>query len=309
MTFPIHDCLTITLNPAIDRTIVIPDFTAGKVNRVQSESWTAGGKGVNVASALADTGHSVAVSGFLGRENDAIFQELFARKSITDLFLRIDGATRTGIKITDPSTQETTDINFSGASPRPANLRTLRQMLDHRDARWYVLAGSLPPEVEPHVYRDITMALKSRGRRVAVDASGEALRQAIDAAPSLIKPNVHELSELVGRELTSASDIESAGRELLSTGIETVVVSMGGDGACFITADETIFARPPAIPIRTTVGAGDAMVAGLVSGALRGLSLGEAARLATAFSLNAIAAEPVPPSQIEQFTHQVLIQS
>lgn len=309
MPYPIHDCLTITLNPAIDRAISIPDFAAGKVNRVQTETLTAGGKGVNVASSLAEAGHSVAVTGFLGRENDAIFQKLFARKSITDLFVRVDGATRTGIKITDPHNQETTDINFPGVAPQPAHLRLLRETLDQRDARWYVIAGSLPPDVDPSIYRDLTMALKSRGRDVAVDASGPALRHAIDATPSLIKPNIHELSELVERELTSPEEVAEAARQLLSTGIDTVVVSMGGAGACFVTAHETLFACPPAIPIRTTVGAGDAMVAGLVSASLRGLPLAESARLATAFSLNAISAEPFSPGRIDSFSREVRIES
>lgn len=304
---PLYDCLTITLNPAIDRTITIPDFAAGKVNRVQGETWTAGGKGVNVASSLADAGYRVAATGFLGSDNDAIFQKHFARKSITDLFVRIEGETRTGIKITDPTNQQTTDINFAGVSPQATDLRALRHALDCSDARWFVLSGSLPPDVVPTIYRDLVMALISRGRKVALDVSGLPLRYAIDGTPTLIKPNIHELSELVGRTLTSPSEVIQAARQLLSTGIETIVVSMGGEGACFVTADETLLAQPPAIEIRTTVGAGDAMVAGLVSAALRGLTLAETARLATAFSLRAIAATPPSPGTVDAFAHDVVV--
>ena len=198
-----YDCLSITLNPAIDRTISIPNFEAGKVNRVQGEYSNAGGKGVNVASSLADAGHSVAVTGFLGRENAVLFERHFTRKRIADHFVRLDGETRVGIKITDPVLKETTDINFPGAEPLPSDLTALRAAIEQVDAEWFVIAGSLPPGVETTIYRDLTESLKARGRKVALDTSGETLNHAIEARPSLIKPNIHELEGLVGRPLSS----------------------------------------------------------------------------------------------------------
>jgi 1-phosphofructokinase len=283
-----YDCLAITLNPAIDRTITIPNFQAGKVNRVQGEYSNAGGKGVNVASSLADAGHKIAVTGFLGRENVALFERLFARKRIADHFVRLDGETRVGIKITDPVLKETTDINFPGAEPLPSDLAALRAIVDHFDAEWFVLAGSLPPGVETTIYRDLTAALKARGRKVALDTSGDSLNHAIGAVPSFIKPNIHELEGLVGRALPSREAVTEAARELVARGIEMVVVSMGEQGACFVGAEGVLFATPPAIEVRSTVGAGDAMVAGVLSSRIRGLSLAETARVSTAFSVRAI---------------------
>jgi 1-phosphofructokinase len=283
-----YDCLAITLNPAIDRTITIPNFQAGKVNRVQGEYSNAGGKGVNVASSLADAGHKIAVTGFLGRENVHLFERLFARKRIADYFVRLDGETRVGIKITDPVLKETTDINFPGAEPLPSDLAALRAVIDQVDAQWFVIAGSLPPGVEVTVYRDFAKSLKSRGRKVALDTSGESLNHAIEALPAFIKPNIHELEGLVGRALPSRDEVAAAAGELVARGIETVVVSMGEQGACFVGAEGVLFATPPAIEVRSTVGAGDAMVAGVLSSKLRGLSLAETARLSTAFSVRAI---------------------
>ncbi len=283
-----YDCLAITLNPAIDRTITIPNFQAGKVNRVQGEYSNAGGKGVNVASSLADAGHKIAVTGFLGRENVALFERLFARKRIADHFVRLDGETRVGIKITDPVLKETTDINFPGAEPLPSDLAALRAIVDHFDAEWFVLAGSLPPGVETTIYRDLTAALKARGRKVALDTSGDSLNHAIGAVPSFIKPNIHELEGLVGRALPSREAVTEAARELVARGIEMVVVSMGEQGACFVGAEGVLFATPPAIEVRSTVGAGDAMVAGVLSSKIRGLSLAETAQVSTAFSVRAI---------------------
>ena len=302
-----YDCITITLNPAIDRTIAISNFQAGKVNRVQGEYLNAGGKGVNVASSLADAGHRVAVTGFLGRENATVFERLFARKRIADHFVRLQGETRVGIKITDPVLKETTDINFPGAEPLPSDLTALRAMIDQIDAEWFVIAGSLPPGLKTTIYRDLTESLKARGRKVALDTSGETLNHAIEASPAFIKPNIHELEGLVGRPLSSRDAVVAAAKELVARGIEMVVVSMGHEGACFVGAEGILFASPPEIEVRSTVGAGDAMVAGVVSAKLRGLGLAETARLSTAFSVRAIG-KLDPDVTIEALSQKVSVQ-
>jgi 1-phosphofructokinase len=303
-----YDCLAITLNPAIDRTITIPNFEAGKVNRVQGEYLNAGGKGVNVASSLADVGHTVAVTGFLGRENSAVFERLFARKRIADHFVRLEGETRVGIKITDPVRKETTDINFAGAEPLPSDIVTLRAAIDQISAEWFVIAGSLPPGVETTIYRELAQSLKARQKKVALDTSGETLNHAIEALPTLIKPNIHELEALVKRPLPSREAVVEAARELVAQGIGTVVVSMGHEGACFVGSEGVFFATPPEIEVRSTVGAGDAMVAGMVSAKLRGLSLPQAARLSTAFSVRAIG-KLDPELTVEALSEKVAITS
>jgi len=303
MTDPFH-VVTITLNPAIDRTLVIPEFEAGKVHRVESERRNAGGKGVNVAAALARAGHRVAVTGFLGRENTAVFEDLFEAEGIHDRFLRIPGATRTGIKITDPVRQQTTDINFPGVVPSGDDLVALRDSVHTLSADWFVLAGSLPPGVDAAIYRDLTRTLKDRGALVAVDASNVPLRLAVEARPDLIKPNIHELEELVGHSVESPSEVAAAAADLVRQGIGCVVVSLGAQGACFTTSDGSILAVPPAVEIRTTVGAGDAMVAGILSSSLRRRTVEETARMATAFSLRAISVTPV---SAEEFASQVVL--
>ena len=282
------DIVTVTLNPAIDRTVTIPNFTAGAVNRVEAVRSNPGGKGVNVASSLADAGHRIAVTGFLGRENTASFEALFAQKNIADQFIRIAGQTRVGIKVVDPVLNQTTDINFPGPAASSADLEALAQQINSLDADCFVLAGSMPPGVAPTIYRDLVAALRARGKRVVLDASGEALTHALEAKPHLFKPNIHELGELLGTTLSGEPAVITAARKLIATGIEQVVVSMGRDGACFVTADEALVARPPEVEVRSTVGAGDAMVAGIVSAQTRKLSLADAARVATAFSVHAL---------------------
>lgn len=283
-----YEAVTLTLNPAIDRTVTIENFTAGKVNRAGEIRSYPGGKGVNVASALADFGNEVAATGFLGRDNCGSFEALFARKGIGDHFVRIDGQTRVGIKITDPVRNETTDINFPGQAPAAADMDALIDRLDGMNARWFVLAGSLPPAVKSTIYRDLAVRLKSHGSKVALDTSGDSLAHALEAGPDLIKPNIHELEALLGEKLEGESAVIAAARELVARGVELVIVSMGREGACYVTAEESLVARPPDVEVRSTVGAGDAMVAGTVAGRLRDLSLGDCARMGTAFSLEAL---------------------
>jgi 1-phosphofructokinase len=286
MSFP--SITTLTLNPAIDRTVTIPGFTAGAVNRVENTCDRPGGKGINVAAALAEHGNVVAALGFLGRDNESAFTAFFDECGIEDHCLRLSGATRVGIKISDPVRHETTDINFPGLSPSIHDLMELRGQLSQLSGGWCVLAGSLPPGVPASIYRDFITLLKERDVRTVLDSSGEALREALKASPDLIKPNVHELEEHLGRALPTEADVIAAARELVAGGVKLVVVSRGADGACFVTADEAVVARPPSITVRSTVGAGDAMVAGIIAAQLSNAPLVDTARLATAFSLSAL---------------------
>lgn len=280
--------VTLTLNPAIDQTVFIPDFQIGQVNRVRDWRFDAGGKGVNVASCLADFGFPVTVTGFLGRENDGIFRQFFAGKAIDDRLIRIAGQTRVGIKLVDPAQQLTTDINFPGLKPTASDLEALFALVKDLAAghQWFVFSGSLPEGVPSTVYRDLAHRL--RGRQVVVDTSGEAFRQAVAAGAFMVKPNIDELSSYLGRPLEGLAAVVQAARDLLSLGINTVVVSMGERGAIFAEGEQALLARPPRVTVQSTVGAGDAMVAGMVAGKNLGYSLAACARLATAFAVDAL---------------------
>jgi 1-phosphofructokinase len=293
---------------------MIPNFTAGAVNRVECACSNPGGKGVNVASALADYGHRVAVTGFLGRANTGSFEKLFAEKRIEDRFIRINGQTRMGIKVVDQVRNQTTDINFPGAAPSADDLIALSEALGAIDAHFTVLAGSVPPGVETDVYRRLIPTLKAGDRRVALDTSEEALRLALESKPNLIKPNIHELETLLGTPLPDRGAVIRAARQLIDRGIEIVVVSMGREGACFVTANEAVAAVPPDVEVRSTVGAGDAMVAGTIAALAKGLPLEETARLATAFSMHALtrhAHQPAvdPVLTIASFVPKVTVKS
>jgi 1-phosphofructokinase len=282
------EVVTITLNPTIDQTITVPNFAAGKVNRVQQSRSDPGGKGVNVASILSDYGHQVAVTGFLGRDNAGLFEAMFSRKGILDCFVRIAGQTRVAVKVADPVNQQTTDINFPGQAPGRGDLDALFRRLATLRAEWFVLAGSLPPGLPVTIYRDLALALKAQGHKVALDTSGDALRYGLEAVPHIMKPNVEELATLAGRPLTTPAEVLVAAQALLGRDVQMVVVSMGEEGALFVSPKHVLTARPPRVTVASTAGAGDALVAGIVVAQLEHAPLATCARLATAFALDAI---------------------
>jgi 1-phosphofructokinase len=289
-----NQVVTVTINPAIDQTIIIPNFTAGEVNRVQSSQMDPGGKGINVASFLADFGQPATVTGFLGADNDSIFRRLFESKGIEDRCVRIAGQTRIGVKVSDDALHQTTDINFPGETPTAGDIARLFEILTELAVthEWFVLSGSIPRGVSDGIYAEMVRLLA--GKKVVLDTSGEGFRQAVPAGPWLIKPNVDELSEYAqseyaGKRLDSPKAIVELARLVIGRyNMHSVVISMGKDGAIFVEGDETVWASPPPVQVKSTVGAGDAMVAGIVAGKLRGLSLVECAQLATAFSVTAI---------------------
>ena len=305
---------TVTLNPAIDQTVRADHFRPNTVNYAQSMQFDAGGQGINVASFLTDSGHSVAVTGFLGQENAEIFEHFLASKHIDDQLVRIPGSTRIGVKIVDEARQQTTDINMPGLPPPgealDALLKTIERLAGSCD--WFVLSGTLPPGVPATTYATIITQLKGSGRQVALDTSREALREGVRAGPSIVKPNVDELQQLIGQSLPDEGALEQAARHLLDGGIRLVVISLGERGAMFVDASSTLLATPPAVMVKSTVGAGDAMVAGLIAGQVQHLSLAECARLATAFSLGAITSvgHNLPaPEIVQAYAQQVSLRS
>ncbi|ADV67566.1 1-phosphofructokinase [Deinococcus maricopensis] len=303
---------TVTLNPALDLTIRADGWRQGDVNTAQGAQFDAGGKGVNVASFLADAGMTVTATGLLGADNPERFEALLRDKGVRDAFIRVPGATRIGVKVVDELAQETTDLNLPGLTPNNEHLQALQGTLDAlaEDHDVFVLAGSLPPGAPQDLYVQLTARLRAAGRTVALDTSGAALRAALQAGalPHLLKPNIHELKFALDRNLVSDADLLAAARTLIARGAELVAVSMGERGALLVTAAEAVMARPPRVAVKSTVGAGDAMLSGLVNARARALTLHDTARAATSFSLGAITrvgAHLPDPETLTAFARQV----
>lgn len=282
---------TITLNPAIDQTVTLDGLTPGSVNMARAVTSNPGGKGVNVASCLADFGEPVLATGLLGKNNSDAFIELFEHKGIRDCFIRVPGNTRVNIKLADVARGETTDINLPGIRVEQATLETLLEKFDYfTDAgRYVVLAGSLPEGLPADSYARLVARLNRLGTRVLLDTSGAPLTAALnaprEALPACIKPNRHELEQWAGRALNGLAEVLAAARELQKRGIEKVVVSLGEEGALFVDSEHALLAALPAVNAVSTVGAGDALVAGLVSAWRAGLDAEGIARRAVAFAV------------------------
>ena len=278
---------TVTFNPAIDQTVTIDHLVRGEVHRARSVRQDPGGKGVNVASCLADWGVPVTVFGLVGADNAAPFEALCAAKGIADRFERLPGATRVNIKIVDAG--ETTDINMDGLAIDDAIAGRVLAAVERfagPDAL-IVLSGSLPPGGDPGIYATMVVRLRALGARVLLDTSGLPLTIALraDALPDIIKPNRRELAAWAGEPLDSIADVVRCGQRLRACGIDLVVVSMGEAGALFLAGEGALLARLAAGELASTVGAGDAMVAGLAAAAIAGADLERTARLATAFAV------------------------
>jgi 1-phosphofructokinase len=306
--------VTVSLNSAIDHTLDCPGFTAGAVNRVVSETRTAGGKGINVAAFLAGGPAPVTATGFLGMDNAQVFEALFRARGIQDRCLRLSGSSRVNIKVVDRAGGAVTDLNLPGLRVPEGAMERLTAMLDAlaADNGCFVLAGSLPAGVPEDVYATLTARLRARGCRVAVDTSGAPLRHAMAAKPDFVKPNAHELSELLGRPLPDRAEVVRAARELHATGIGLVVVSLGADGAIFVAREGALVAVPPRVEVASTVGAGDALVSGVVAARLAGSDLETCARRATAFAAGKLAQVgpvPPPPERVEALMRAVTIHS
>ncbi|MDO5624717.1 MAG: 1-phosphofructokinase [Pseudomonadota bacterium] len=279
---------TLTPNPAIDQTVHLPALRAGEVNVATHTQHNAGGKGINVASCLADWGTPVVASGLLGQDNAAPFAALFAQKGVIDACVRLPGRTRTNIKLLAADTGDTTDINLPGPAVPPAAwqalLAAVRQQV--QPGQWVVAAGSLPPDLRAAGYAPLLALLVECGAHVVLDTSGPALAQALNGPhlPVLIKPNRHELQDWAGRPLRTTADVLHEARALLARGVGAVAVSLGAEGALIATPEGAWQAAPLPVTPLSTVGAGDAQVAGLVAARHAGLPWREALALGVAFA-------------------------
>ena len=295
--------VTITLNPALDLTTRLDAMSLGEVNLVSEAHLRAAGKGINVAMVLKDLGRDVALTGWLGADNQQSFVSLFEERILADHFVRVAGSTRINVKIAEQSGR-VTDLNLPGLTIHEGEVQALEAAIDELvpHADWFVLAGSLPKGVEPDYCARLIALLKARGKRVIFDCSGAALSAGLSAAPTLVKPNLEELSQWAGRPINTLSEQADCARALQAQGIPHVVISNGSEGLVWFGPDATWQAMPPRMQVVSTVGAGDSLVAGLAHGLSLGWAPEQTLRLATAVSALAVSQVAVGFSDINVLT-------
>lgn len=276
---------TVTLNPALDKTVEIPGFAIGSVNRITSMRTDPGGKGINVSKVIGKLGGESTIIGILGGNTGFVIQSALEKMGMRTNFHFVEGETRTNLKVIDPINRTNTDINEPGIVVSKEILDEmlweLLGMIGRGDI--VVLSGSLSKGAPVDTYYTWVKACREAGAKVILDADGALLAEGLKASPHLVKPNHHELAGLLGKTLNTPGEMEKAALELIKNyGLEKVVISMGERGALYVTGGQTIYAEGLKVEVGSTVGAGDSVVAALAFAQERGMTLEEAARLSTA---------------------------
>lgn len=303
---------TITLNPALDRALLVEKVEYDVPNRVMDETNYAGGKGIDVSIALANLGITNCALGFLGGETGKKLEKQLIEKGIITTFIQISEETRVNILLNELNTGKQILLNFPGPHLESCALDKLTQLIKNEiDSTYYdkpsqdiptlaraatiratredqhaqpvnqpnivTIGGSLPPGVPTSVYTNIIKIAREKGATIILDADGDALRDGIEAKPDIIKPNLHELRKLVDRrDLHRTKDIFETARMIhTKKGIRIVLVSLGSNGIILVSDEGEYMARIPSrvkAKARNTVGAGDSAIAGFIYGIVHGMN-------------------------------------
>lgn len=280
---------TVTLNPALDEAVTLDRFALGATNRTALDALDPGGKGVNASRVILRMGRETIALGFAGGVTGDLLREKLDAEGLLHAFDDVEELTRLNVMIYEREGGRRTRVYLPGPHVGRDRIAGLKTRLAQAPSGGYVVfGGSVPPGLPAEIYRDLVAWLAARGVHCIVDTSGTALANVLQAKPALIKPNVEEASEVLGRPLDDDGAILEAACELQRRGAQRVVISQGADGAIGVGPTGSWKAVPPKIESLSTVGSGDSMVAGLAialseGGDLKeGLLLGTAAGCATA---------------------------
>lgn len=296
--------ITVTLNPAIDKTVYLPELVKGSCNRICKETVDAGGKGINVSKTLLALGQPSIAVAFAGGAGGQKLKTLAEEYGLQMELILTSKETRTNVKIVEEN-KAVTELNEPGPEIGKEELEKMLSCLEKYADKdtLFVLSGSLPKGVPVNFYAEMIELVHKKGAKVLLDSSGEAFLRGVEAGPEFVKPNLEELMQYTAgcdksgqrtkeRESTAPEvtkeQIVCAGRKLLEKKVQTVVISMGEQGACFLTRQECIFGQGLNVEVHSTVGAGDAMAAAISYGAVHQFSLEETAKWAIAVSAGAV---------------------
>lgn len=291
---------TVTLNPSIDYVVNMEQLVEGMVNRVSTEHFYAGGKGINVSQILNQHGISNRALGFISGFTGNFIEGSLKEKGIDTDFIRLsEGYSRINMKI--KTTTDETEINGMGPHIPKTEIDKLYRQLDLLTADdTLVLAGSIPATLPDDFYEKMMEHEQDRGVKVVVDATKNLLLNVLTYRPFLIKPNHHEIAEMFGVTISTTEDLLQYGNRLKDMGARNVLISMGGDGAILLAENGEVYrSNVPKGVVKNSVGAGDSMVAGFIAGYEKtqcyeqALRLGAASGSATAFSSDVATAEEI----------------
>lgn len=276
--------ITITLNPAIDKSTSIAVLAPDKKMKCTVPVFEPGGGGVNVARAIKKLGGHATAIYLAGGYSGKFFKQLLDREQIESNVIEIEEHTRENLIVLDKSINKQYRFGMPGPSIRETEWKQLLSWLENTHEPAFIIAsGSVPAGVPADIFARIAEIAQKKRSKFVLDTSGEALRQGVNKGVYLLKPNLGELSFLAGKEWLKSTEVEEVAIELINKGkCEVIVVSMGEAGAMLLTRDVTKKIVPPAMERKSTVGAGDSMLAGIVLRLSQGKSITEAARFGVA---------------------------
>ena len=276
---------TVTLNPAIDKTITTSSLLPGQVNRSESVKNIAGGKGINVTKVLRQYGNPVCALGFLGGYTGRFIEEYVKGLGAESAFTEIAGETRTSTNVLSQDGYVTEILEpgpVIGEEEKERFLQTYKEKI--AGSEFVVLSGSAPKGLPADIYAQLIALADEQKIRTVLDTSGELLVEGVKTKPFLIKPNSKELEYLTGRRLRELREIKEAALQLVAEGIAHVLVSLGEKGMLYATEGKCLFAKAPKVKALNTVGSGDSAVAAAVMALQQGASMEDTLRLCVAIS-------------------------
>jgi 1-phosphofructokinase family hexose kinase len=279
--------VTVTLNAAMDRTLLVPNFQLGLRHRASLAFASAGGKGLNVARALRRLGVPVVCTGFVGGRNGADIVADLTDDEILNDFVRIRAESRTSIALLDPISDQYTEVNEWGPQIGEDELEALRKKLDYltQEAQYVVFAGSLPRGIAPNFYAETIREMNRRQVLTVLDAEGEPLRLGVAAEPHLVSPNAREAESLVGHEFNDDDDLAAGLDEIAGLGPRNVVITL--EAGCYALVrdggeERRVRGLAPHLEAVSTIGAGDTLLAGFLAARITGKPVEECVRQAVA---------------------------
>ena len=297
---------TVTFNPSIDYVMFVDDFKIDGLNRAQDTNKFAGGKGINVSRVLKTLGVDSTALGFAGGfPGDFIAQTLKDSDIHTD-FVQVDEDTRINVKL---KTGQETEVNAQGPNVTDAQFQSLlNQIKETTDNDTVIVAGSVPKSIPNDAYAQIAKITRQTGAQLVVDAEKDLVETVLEYQPLFIKPNKDELEVMFNTSVKNDEDVIKYAKQILEKGAQSVIVSLGGDGAIYVDHQQSIKAVNPTGEVINTVGSGDSTVAGMVAGLATGLSVKDAFKQAVASgTATAFDADLATKDAIENIKSQVTI--
>lgn len=289
--------VTVTMNPAIDKTSELEQLEKGSLNRLQNCLWDIGGKGINVSKTIKAIGGETIATGFCGGSTGRQIEENLTELGIKNDFVRIGNETRVNLKLVE-GRGIVTELNEPGPMVTEEELMELSEKLLQYagEDTLFVFAGSIPRGIDKDIYRTLIPMVKEKGSKVFLDADGELFARGLEGNPDYIKPNRKELEEYFKKDYRAGEEeLLLMGKELLAKGSSLVAISLGQLGALFLTKDRAVKCPGLKVKAHSTVGAGDAMVAALVYSLHKGDTEDECFRLAMAASAGAVTTQGTKP--------------